>query len=158
MESIRGGAGFGAGLDLDWRGTTLAVGARGYQPASERGAILLYSRNQGTWSAPEIIEPSLTNREAFGESFALSSSGKVLATIAAEHGVYPKIFLVSFTRNRTGWSQRSILDSPSPDTFVDGFGRSMAISFTGGTLAVGGARYYPDPNDLNVWRDVVYVY
>lgn len=144
-------------VELDWAGTTLAVGVLGLD--SDGGAILIYRRDERAWTVVETLRPPPDQGPSFGNVFALSPSGRVLVARTEDRAQpYGRKRLVTFVRDRSGWSLRSNLDSPAPGTFYDAYGEAIATNFSGSTVAVSGARFYPDPSDLNVWTDVVYLY
>jgi hypothetical protein len=68
---------FGAALDLDARGETLAVGNRqDGRLVSSQGAVTIFRRAGSTWTYDSVLLPSSpTNGGAFGSSVALNAAG-----------------------------------------------------------------------------------
>lgn len=146
-------------VELDWAGTTLAVGVLALSFDGPGGAVLIYRHENRAWTPIETLRAPPGQGAFFGNRFAFSPSGRVLACETGdETSPYPRKRLVTFVRGRDGWSLRSALESPASPTFYDGFGLSIATDFTGRTVAVSGARIHPDPMNSGIYRDVIYIY
>ena len=156
---------FGESLALSGDGNTLAVGASGEDSNATgvggdqtnnsmegAGAVYVFTRNGATWSQQAYIKASNADQlDAFGASVTLSADGDTLAVGAPFErsnaaGVggdqtnnnigngAGAVYL--FTRSAGTWSQRAYLKASNPGP-QDVFGRSVALSGDGNTLAVG---------------------
>lgn len=148
---------FGYSLALNADGTTLAVGAtdedsgatgiggnqvpdRGVlgptNCALSSGAVYVYSRNGATWSSTPVYikAPQAENFSNFGWSLSLSDDGNLLAVTQpwGDNGGA----VHSYVRSNGTWSLFASITSPSEDTYTE-FGRAVALSRDGNTLAVG---------------------
>jgi len=143
---------FGRSMALSSDGNTLVVGAlhedsnaRGISTdgsgeednsAANAGAVYVFSRNSGSWSQQAYVKAS--NSEAgdlFGYSMALSSDGNTLVVGALGEDSNAGAVYV-FSRNSGSWSQQAYVKASNFEA-GDLFGRSMALSGDGTTLAVG---------------------
>lgn len=145
------GDGFGASLALSGEGDTLAVGAPGEgNPQSVGGTVYVFTRTGDRWNPQQSLNaqaPDLGDR--FGEQLALSGDGNTLAVGAPlEAGGASTIngpdnnnlrgsgAAYVFTRANGAWTQQAYVKASHPDMF-DNFGRALALSADGKTLAVG---------------------
>ncbi|MES2483032.1 MAG: hypothetical protein V4609_13620 [Pseudomonadota bacterium] len=157
---------FGTTVALSDSGNTLAVGAPGDNAVADMaGAVHLFSRTDGVWSAQQILTAS--NGEKFdylGTAVALSADGQTLAVSArweAGSGTAPVAGAPSaaqtnnavggagavyvFARTGSGpWSQQAYVKG-SRNAIDSDFGTAVRLSATGDTLAVGAA--YDDRAD-----------
>lgn len=155
---------FGASLDLSDDGNTLAVGAtteasnatgiNGNQSdnSAASGAVYVFIRNTGVWSQQAYIKASNTDYayENFGSSVVLSSDGDTLVVGAngessnatgingdQSNNDAPNAGAVYvYARSVSTWSQQAYIKASNTDA-GDIFGRSLALSSDGNTLAVG---------------------
>ncbi len=175
---------FGSSVALSADGATLAVGATeerssavgifqqgdmGYgvavtnddlDPLSGSGAAYVYRRSASRWSIEAYVKaPNAGERDGFGASLALSSSGDTLAVgadfedSAAAGALHPGdagYAAATADNDATGagaayvyrrsstdqWSVDAYVKAPNAEEF-DGFGASLALSSSGDTLAVG---------------------
>jgi hypothetical protein len=137
------------GADLEDSGTT-GVDSMPDEAAPSSGAVYVFSRSGGVWSQQAYLKASNTGpADIFGISVALSADGNTLAVgathedsgttgvnstpdeAAADSGA-----VYVFSRSGGVWSQRSYLKSSNTGA-DDQFGRSVALSADGNTLAVG---------------------
>jgi hypothetical protein len=155
---------FGTSVALSGDGNTLAVAALGEDSnatgvngiqtdnsATTSGAVYLFTQNESTWSQQAYVKAGNTEADdQFGISMALSGDGKTLVVGAnGEDGsatgisgnlsdnsasVAGAVYL--FTQGGTGWSQQGYVKASNTGT-GDNFGRSVALSEDGATLAVG---------------------
>jgi hypothetical protein len=157
---------FGQSVALSGDGNTLAVGALDESSAatgvngdqadnSEQfaGAVYVFTRDTGgVWTQQAYVKASTTDAlDTFGESVALSDDGNTLAvTASGEDGAATGVngdqadnnasfagaaYVV--TRNSGGvWTQQAYVKASNTDA-TDRFGRSVALSGDGITLAVG---------------------
>ena len=158
------GDSFGASVALSQDGNTLAVGAYGEDSAATgingnqadnsataAGAVYIFTRTGSTWSQQAYIKASNTDSaDTFGNPVALSDDGNTLAVGATGEdssatGVngnqsinteYQSGAAYVFTRSGSTWSQHSYIKASNTET-NDGFGRPLALSGDGLTLAVG---------------------
>ncbi|ENM5740366.1 FG-GAP repeat protein [Vibrio mimicus] len=153
---------FGRSVALSSDGNTLAVGAEDEDSSStgingldsdnsaeNSGAVYVY-RFDGAWSQQAYVKASNTGaHEHFGSSVALSSDGNTLAVGAVYenssstgiNGVESddsavKSGAVYVYRFDSGWSQQAYVKASNTNT-EDRFGRRVALSSDGNTLAVG---------------------
>jgi len=155
---------FGVALALSADGATLAVGSAGESSnatgiggtqtnnaAPGSGAVYMFTRANGTWSQQAYVKASNTQaHDAFGGVLALSGDGSTLAVAATEEdsgagGVGGSQTdnsqsdagaVYVFTRSNPTWSQQAYVKASNPDA-NDNFGKALALSFDGSTLAVG---------------------
>jgi len=170
VKASNPGAGdeFGASVALSADGATLAVGARkeasaatgigGNQDdntAGDAGAVYVYTRSGTTWSQEAYVKASNPGAgDYFGNSVALSVDGSTLAVGAwreasaatgiggdqADAAATPYAGAVYvYTRSGTTWSQEAYVKASNPGA-GDRFGRRIALSADGSTLAVGADR------------------
>ena len=155
---------FGASVALSADGNTLAVGApyeasnatgiggnqaSNSSPAS--GAVYVFSRSGSTWLQQAYVKASNTEEgDSFGNSVALSADGNTLAVGAdredsnaigvngnqANNSLTDAGAVYVFSRSGTSWSQQAYVKA-SNTGLLDWFGRSVALSADGNTLAVG---------------------
>jgi trimeric autotransporter adhesin len=142
--------GFGLAIALSADGNTLVVGEPG--EASNAGATHIFTRVGSQWSRQASVTASNVEEEDFfGSSLALSADGNVLAVGAsgedgaatgvnssdqANDGASSAGAVYVFTRAATDWSQQAYIKASTTGAF-DRFGRSVALSADGNTLAVG---------------------
>jgi hypothetical protein len=155
---------FGQSVALSADGTTLAVGALGENSAATgiggnqadnsadgSGAVYVFRRNGTTWSQEAYIKASNTGTsDFFGISVALSADGTTLAVGAvledsaatgiggsqADNSADGSGAAYVFIRSGATWSQDAYIKASNTDA-GDGFGRGVAFSADGRTLAVG---------------------
>lgn len=143
------GGQFGYALALSTDGSTLAVGAP--SEAGDTGAAYIFTRPAGAWVQQARLTAS--NAEAddrFGTAMALSADGSTFAVGAAfedsgattvngdqaDNSALTAGAAYVFTRAGTAWSQQAYLKAPNAGA-DDWFGRAIALSADGNTLAVG---------------------
>lgn len=158
------GDAFGSSLSLAADGATLAVGAPnedstttgvgGNQSdnfASDSGAVYVYSRTGTSWSVHAYLKASNTGAgDLFGSTVAISSDGATLAVGARledgsliglegnqADGAQNSGAVYVFVRSAS-WTQRAYVKAANTET-LDAFGRSVALSADGNSLAVGAA-------------------
>jgi cysteine-rich repeat protein len=127
---------FGWSLALSGDGSALAVAA--YNEGGDTGAVYVFTRNGTTWSEQAYLKASRIGAEKhFGESIALSADGSTLAVGAGFDLFVPQAGAVYvFMRTGVTWSEQAYLKSSNIES-GDTFGRSVALSSDGATLAVG---------------------
>ncbi len=155
---------FGYAVALSADGDTLAVGASGEDSdatgldgnqandnAADSGAVYVFTRTAGFWSQQAYVKASNTGSgDRFGERVALSGDGDTLAVGAPgedsdatglngdqtnDNAINSGAVYV-FTRSGTTWSQQAYVKAANTET-EDDFGRAIALSADGDTLAVG---------------------
>ncbi len=158
---------FGRSVALSADGSTLAVGApfeasaatgidgnQNDNSAADAGAVYVFTRTTaGFWSQQAYVKASNTDAgDQFGWSVALSGDGTTLAVgaigeasaaigingdqndnSAARAGA---VYVFARTTRAAGWSQQAYVKASNTDV-DDQFGRSVALSGDGSTLAVG---------------------
>jgi len=161
-----GGDQFGSSVALSGDGNTLAVGAgrednaatgvNGKQAdnsAVNAGAVYVFTRDSGgVWTQQAYVKASNTDGDdRFGQSVTLSGDGNTLAVGAvqesgaatgvngdqADNSEVSAGAVYVFTRDGGGvWTQQAYVKASNTDA-SDQFGRSVALSGDGNTLAVG---------------------
>jgi len=159
---------FGYGVALSTNGDTLAIGApRDSGIGSGSGAAFVFTRNGGIWGLPKIVRGLNTGvGDLFGSSVALSGDGDALAVGAEnESGSATGIngqdddnraqsgAAYVFVRNGNAWSQQAYVKASNTQTFAF-FGRRLALSSDGRTLAVGA----PGDSSVVTSSGAVYVF
>src|SRR5262245_6016441 len=148
--ATHGGDAFGMSVSLTSDGTRLAVGAGSY-PSPGAGAVFVFSRAGTTWTQEAMLTASNADLgDLFGVDVALAEDGMTLAIgaerersaasgvngDASDNSLANAGAVYVFTRSGTTWAQQAYLKASSPDA-DDDFGRAVAISQDGNTLAVG---------------------
>ncbi len=163
-SSGNSGTRFGHSVALSADGTTLAIGARTEDSkstgingdASDRsldaaGAVYVFLRSGNTWVQQAYVKASNTDSfDEFGFTVALSADGNTLAvgaigeksnanTINGDQGdnsfgAAGAVYV--FHRSAGAWTQQAYVKASNTDS-NDQFGRSVALSGDGNTLAVG---------------------
>lgn len=134
------GAGqFGVSVDLSSSGNTLAVG--GAADNSSVGAVWMYTRTAGSWSAQgsKLVGSDVTGAGQFGTSVVLSSDGNTLVTGGSFDNTSVGAAWV-FTRVGTSWAQVGNKLTGTGETGSARFGTGLALSSNGNTVAVGAYR------------------
>ncbi|MDB4953883.1 MAG: Integrin alpha beta-propellor repeat protein [Myxococcales bacterium] len=155
---------FGTSVALSADGSTLAVGAfaeasaatgiNGNQAdnsASQSGAVYVFTRAGATWNQQAYVKASNTNvSDRFGWCVALSSDGNTLAVGAsleasaatgvggnqADNSAVSAGAVYVLTRAGTAWTQQAYVKASNTNA-NDQFGKNLALSSDGNTLAVG---------------------
>jgi hypothetical protein len=160
-------AAFGASVALSTDGSTLAVGAflAGDHDLDETafrpGQAYVFRRGASGWTEQALLEASNADEgDDFGYRVALDGSGNLLAVSATQEAsgavgvdgnqdenligdfgspIHAGAVYVFKFENGSGWKQQSYIKASNTDTFDEGdmFGRSLALSSDGSTLAVG---------------------
>jgi hypothetical protein len=164
VKASNAGAGdnFGKSVALSGDGNTLAGGApfesgsstginnAPDEAAAEAGAVYVYRRSAGTWSQQAYVKASNTGAgDRFGTSVTLSGDGNMLAVGAPLEdsgstgiGSTPDELATDagaayvFSRTGSTWSQQAYVKASNTEA-SDNFGKSVALSVDGNTLAVG---------------------
>ena len=164
MKASNTDTGDAFGLTMAMDGDTLVVGsifedsnATGVQgiqtndAASAAGAAYVFTRSGAVWSQQAYVKASNAgSSDLFGYSVALSANGNALAVgailedsdAAGLHGSQTNNLasdsgaVYIFARSGAGWSQKAYVKASNTGA-NDFFGRSVAVSGDGETLAVG---------------------
>lgn len=137
---------FGYSVGLNGNGDTLGVGA--YNDEGRRGAVYVFTRNNGTWS--QQMRVIATNGEVgdyLGCSLAISDDGNTILAGSVEDkfsqiNAGQKDLLDSvggayvFVRAAGKWSQQAYVKAFNPRE-NDQFGWALAMSRDGNTIAIG---------------------
>jgi hypothetical protein len=154
---------FGLAIALSADGSALAVGAYGEasnaigvggdqtnNATANAGAVYVFARSGTAWSQEAYVKASNTTVSAFfGYAIALSSDGSTIAVGAYGEnsnatgvgGDQTNILAIRagaayvFARAGTNWSQQAYIKASNTDA-GDYFGRAVALSADGSTLAV----------------------
>ena len=138
---------FGEAFALSGDGNTLAVGAPGEQSSAtgingddeddnsynNAGAVYVFTRTDDAWKQQAYVKAPNAGGDLFGTSVALSKDGTTLAVGAIGEGSSAEGAVYVFTRTDDAWEQEDYVNSGQGDEF----GRSVALSEDGNTLAVG---------------------
>lgn len=136
---------FGYSVGLNGKGDTLGVGS--YGDDGRRGAVYVYTRNNGTWSQQMRVAASKGEPgDYLGCSLAISEDGNTIISgtvddkyntpqaglpdVESLGGVYV------FVRAAGQWSEQAYVRAFNPRVY-DQFGLALAISRDGNTIAVG---------------------
>jgi hypothetical protein len=141
---------FGTSVALSADGNTLVVGAPeedsnatgvggdgSNNSATDLGAAYVFTRSGTTWTEQAYLKPwdIYQNSASFGESVDINNDGTRIAVGApCASNCKGSVFL--FGLGGSGWTTR--VQIPAPPTYADTqFGRVVALSGQGGTMAVG---------------------
>lgn len=154
---------FGMTVALSADGSALAVGApkerssatgvngdEGNDSIESAGAAYLFRRENDAWMQQAYIKASNTGaNDLFGDSVALSSDGNTLVVSAPVEDGSSKVIngpsnnsatdagaIYVFTYSNATWEQQAYIKAPNADA-GDFFGRDVAISGDGNTIAAG---------------------
>ncbi|MCZ8221982.1 MAG: integrin [Acidovorax sp.] len=148
-SSATAGDRFGWSVALSGDGNTLAVGAQG--DASATGAVYVFTRSGITWDQQAYLKASNAGgNDLFGTSVTLSGDGHTLAVGAysedsnaigidgdqLDNSASSSGAVYVFTRSGSAWSQQAYVKASNTEG-NDYFGKSVALSGDGNTLAVG---------------------
>jgi hypothetical protein len=138
---------FGYSVGLNGKGDTLGVGA--YNDSGRRGAVYVFTRNNGTWSQ-QMRLTALNGQvgDYLGCSMAISDDGNTIVSGTVEDkfsqinaGAGRELLdsvggAYVFVRAAGQWSQQAYIKAFNPRE-NDQFGWAVAISRDGNTIAVG---------------------
>lgn len=156
---------FGSSLAISADGNTLAVGAQ--DADAKAGKVYVFTRSGELWSQQASLQHAhAESKDLFGASIAISDNGNTLAVGAyAEDGAAIGVngtegtntkggsgAVYVYLRNTGVWSQQAYIKASNTD-FSDIFGRAVALSGDGDTLAVGAP--YEDSNASGINGDQV---
>ncbi len=152
---------FGKSVSLSYDGNTLAIGAPGDSSSStginngiqdglapNSGAVYIYTRSGSTWTSNTYIKAdNTTSEDRFGDTVSLSDDGKTLAvSVYLEDSNTTDINSIPddlatntgavyiYSRPGFAWAKQAFIKADN--TQVVGFGKSIALSGDGNTLAV----------------------
>ena len=136
VEGVEGECSFGRAVAMSADGNTVLIGAA--TSDERRGAVWVFTREHGVWTqqGPKLTAAQETTRGHFGAAVALSGDGST-AVIGGPADRSQRGTAWVFTRSSSGWGERATLAGPGT-TGGTYFGRSVAISEDGGTIAIGG--------------------
>jgi hypothetical protein len=159
---------FGHSVAISSDGNTIAVGAPredgnattidgpNNNLAQDAGAVFVFVRSGPSWVQQAYVKPTnVRATDEFGTVVALSADGNTLAVGAPrEDGPGDFIFdsgsAFVFTRSGGVWSEQAYVRAANAQNY-DGFGKALALSSTGDTLAVGAPA--EDSNATNINGD-----
>jgi hypothetical protein len=135
-EGAEGECSFGRAVAMSADGNTVLIGAA--TADERRGAAWVFTRAGSVWTqqGPRLTAAVESARGHFGAAVALSGDGST-AVIGGPADQSHRGTAWVFTRGSSGWSERATLTGPGTTEGVY-FGRSVAISEDGGTVAIGG--------------------
>ena len=130
---------FGSWISMSEDGNEVAIGASQRGGTTERGYVRVFRLINNSWQGRRTIIRGEANGDRSGQSLALTRDGTVLAIGGLENddaGVNSGHVRVFGFQN--GWSAMG--PDLNGEATGDRFGRSVALSDDGGTVAVGGNR------------------
>jgi trimeric autotransporter adhesin len=145
---------FGSAIALSTTGQVLAVGASNEdsdaagvggaqnENRTDSGAVYVFTRSNGTWSAPTYVKsPSPRPDGGFGAALAVSGEGRVLAVGETASGC-PALLCTDLTGtayvySMDAWTTPAKVIKPPVSSARDDFGRAVALSRDGTMLVVG---------------------
>jgi FG-GAP repeat len=145
-NTTRPGLLFGYSVGLNGNGDTLGVGA--YNDEGRRGAVYVFTRNNGTWSQQmRVMATNGAVGDYLGCSLAISDDGNTILAGSVEDkfsqiNAGQKDLLDSvggayvFVRAAGKWSQQAYVKAFNPRE-NDQFGWALAMSRDGNTIAIG---------------------
>ncbi len=130
---------FGASLDLDAAGNTVAVGTRNDGEKFRAGSVVVYDKEDQEWSITQVLRPEKGVRSSllFGDDVALSSDGDTLVVRDGAYGnqgaahVYERSGSDDFVRVATFRG-----DAFDPSNVPPAYGDDVAISGDGRWVTV----------------------
>lgn len=145
------GDNFGFSVALSADGTTLVVGAPGEDSntsgingnendntLTDSGAAFVYRKTSAGWSLVGYLKQATPSTEAqFGFAVAASGDGSLIACGAVHPTSATAGTVTLFTNTTSGVAQQFVLTSVTPYPLASTFGRAIALSADGQTLAVG---------------------
>jgi hypothetical protein len=157
-SNIGSGDQFGNSVSISDDGNTLVIGAQGERSnsatdqnnnsASFSGAVYVFIKSSSNWTQEAYLKASnIDANDNFGSTLSLSADGNTLAVAAlGEDSSSPTDQLDDFagfsgavyifSRSGTTWTQQAYLKASNIGS-SDRFGRSVALSGDGNTLAIG---------------------
>ncbi len=141
-ESEKVADGFGCSVAISGNGDLLTAGAH------FRDVVYSFQRMGEVWAEPEEVTALNTEEgDRFGRSVALAGDGSTLvvgapseassSTDEEDNSMGGAGAAYVFFRAENKWVQEFYLKAPEPSKF-EFFGQSIALSFDGGTLVIGG--------------------
>ncbi len=158
--------GFGISVALSADGNTLAAGAwkengsatgingSPNTGAAQSGAAYVFVRSGTSWAQQAYVKASNTqSSDKFGVSVALSANGDTLAVGASDRnsissGINGSGAAYVFARSGTSWAEQAYLLASNSER-PDNFGRHVALSGDGNTLAVGAPEECSNATGIN---------
>ena len=149
-----------------WTPALWAIPAMDNNDAATAGAVYLYRRNAEIWIPEAYVKASNTDAlDSFGRSLALSADGNLLAVGATGEDSSANVINGDQASNSASsagavylyrfggqsWTQEAYIKASNTDA-EDMFGRSLALSADGKTLAVGA--FWEDSVAIGINGDV----
>lgn len=134
------GVHIGSSIAMDASGTTIAAGAPN-DGSSNNGAVWIFTGSGSSWSQQAKLTGTggSSSSASQGNAVALSADGNTLAMAAQNDGSQGTSGVVWIhTRAGGTWTQQTMLVPTGAVGTAINFGRSVALSEDGTTLAVGG--------------------
>ncbi|MGH8278142.1 MAG: hypothetical protein ACRETQ_01040 [Gammaproteobacteria bacterium] len=131
---------FGSSVALSGDGNFALIGASGTADSAGQGRVgvaYLYTRSNGTWSAPQTIQdPNLAagDSDGFGIAVAMSGTGSSASAIIGAPGAVSSAYLYSASNNFAS-PTATFTDSGNPGD--QRFGQSVALSADGSVVVIG---------------------
>lgn len=130
---------FGASIAVSDDGTLAMVSAP--DADSQAGAVYVYAKVSGIWTeVQKIVSDRASTTGRFGQEIALSGDGSVLAVTLTTSTPSAMNVVELYQNNGEHWVRYQTL-ADSGGVLTDLFGKSLAISETGGVLMIGAPGY-----------------
>lgn len=135
-----GGDEYGVGVGMSGDGSTLLVGS--YQadisPNGSQGAAYVYTRNNDSWLSQKLIASDADVSDRFGWHVAVSrdASTLIVGAITGDGSVENSGCAYLYKKNGSNWVE-TYKFYPSDSSGSDRYGRIVAISEDGRTIAIG---------------------
>lgn len=151
------GDGFSDSAIINDAGDMLIVGASAKN--SLDGRVYIFNRSGATWSQSGFIDPTVSG-DLFGRTASISQDGLILAIASGNGTTTGAISMFSFESSNWVLDQTILPPADQSPNFI--FGRTIALSLDGSTLAIGasgddtaadnaGAVHVYIQNSENVW-------
>ena len=136
-DTIRSEYFVGSSVGFSADGTTIAVGAPGYDSAvTDAGAVIVYKKNNNGWDRVATLSSDAYEKAQAGRSVSVSSTGEYIAMGAPGH-VSDKGALLLLKRTTTGYeAAHSYVDSAA-DAVGASVGSAIAVSDDGRIMVAG---------------------
>jgi hypothetical protein len=145
------GDGFGSSVAISSDGSTVVVGAPENSSPEYRGAAYVYSRDHGNW--PQVAELTASDGgedDFFGGPVVVSGDGSTVVVGAPSKDEYVGAVYV-FGAGPGGWAQTAEISSPYQGE--EAFGSGIAMSSTGGLLAISTPEYDAGQGIVDLYSD-----
>jgi hypothetical protein len=133
---------FGISISMSSDATMALIGASNRNKG--RGAVYFFTRDKNStqWVEQSLFtatDPTLSDRDQFGISVAMSADARKALVSATHQNFYGKNrgLVYYFTRSDMIWTQQGVLPAPEPYSDDDEFGTCLSLSADGSTALIG---------------------